>query len=152
MSWQRFVWERVKEAKNIIVFCDLNFRSKLWCAEKVQKTMPKIMRFVDVCIANEEDAEKALGIKARNTGISSGLLDKEEYQRIVEKICNTYGCKYVAVSLRKSFSANHNCWSGMFYEKRKRTIIFLNEYDIQVIDKLRAGDSFATVVIFGLLK
>ena len=49
--------KKAKE-KNLTVSLDLNFRKKLWTSEKANKTMSKLMPYVDICMANEEDAEK----------------------------------------------------------------------------------------------
>lgn len=38
------------------VSCDLNYRSKLWSGEKANKVMTEICQYVDICIANEDDA------------------------------------------------------------------------------------------------
>ena len=41
----------------VTVSVDLNFRKKLWTPEKAQEVMRPLMKYVDVCIGNEEDAE-----------------------------------------------------------------------------------------------
>ena len=50
--------EAVKKAKEkgITVSCDLNYRNKLWSKEKAGQVMGELCKYVDVCIANEEDA------------------------------------------------------------------------------------------------
>ena len=53
------------KSKNVKVSCDLNFRKKMWTTQEAQATMIPLMEYVDVCIANEEDAEKSLGRKSR---------------------------------------------------------------------------------------
>src|SRR5690554_5579840 len=42
------------------VSADLNYRAKLWSVEEAQRVMRSLMEYVDVCIGNEEDAEKSL--------------------------------------------------------------------------------------------
>ncbi|MCB1122717.1 MAG: sugar kinase, partial [Verrucomicrobiae bacterium] len=80
--------EAVKRAKEagLTVSCDLNFRKKLWnwlpgtsANELAQQTMRKLLPFVDVVIANEEDASDVLGIKAENTDVHSGKIDAAKY-------------------------------------------------------------------------
>jgi 2-dehydro-3-deoxygluconokinase len=58
---------KVAKKKGITVSCDLNYRQNLWSGEKAQKIMGEFMQYVDICIANEEDAEKVFGIKADST-------------------------------------------------------------------------------------
>ena len=57
--------DALKAAKKhgVTVSVDLNFRKKLWSSEKAQKVMTGLMKYVDVCIGNEEDAELVLGFK-----------------------------------------------------------------------------------------
>ena len=57
------------------VSVDLNFRKKLWSSEKAQKVMTNLMKYVDVCIGNEEDAELVLGFKPGDTDVTSGELE-----------------------------------------------------------------------------
>jgi 2-dehydro-3-deoxygluconokinase len=49
---------KVAKAKGVRVSCDLNFRKKLWSTSEAQSVMRPLMEYVDVCIANEEDAEE----------------------------------------------------------------------------------------------
>ena len=49
--------------KGATISVDLNFRKKLWTSEKAQSVMRPLMKYVDVCIGNEEDAELCLGFK-----------------------------------------------------------------------------------------
>ena len=141
---------KVARAKGITVSCDLNYRGKLWSSEKAQKIMKPLLKYVDVCICNEEDAEKILGIKATKTDVESGVLNKEGYIHTAKTICNTYGCKYVATTLRKSYSASRNGWNAMLYVDGRKEAFFSKEYDIQIVDRVGGGDSFAAGVIYGL--
>ncbi|UCH66298.1 MAG: sugar kinase [Ignavibacterium sp.] len=59
----------VANSKRVKVSCDLNFRKKMWTETEAQSVMVPLMEYVDVCIANEEDAEKSLGMKAENTSV-----------------------------------------------------------------------------------
>ena len=65
---------KAAKAHGVTVSCDLNFRKKLWTSEKAQKVMSNLMQYVDVCIGNEEDADKVLGFKPGNTDVTSGEL------------------------------------------------------------------------------
>ena len=40
------------------------------------------MPYVDVCIANEEDAKDVFGICAENTDINAGKLDQKDIYRL----------------------------------------------------------------------
>ena len=73
--------EACKAAKEagVTVSCDLNYRNKLWSKEKAGQVMGELCKYVDVCIANEEDASDVFGIKAANTDVTKGEVNHEGY-------------------------------------------------------------------------
>lgn len=142
-----------KEAKEkgITISCDLNFRKNLWNSEKAQKVMTNLIRYVDVCIANEEDADKVLGIKAPNNDVESGKLNKSSYEFVAKEICERFGCNKVAITLRESISASRNGWSGMIYDAESGTANYSTHYDIDIVDRVGGGDSFTGAMIYSLI-
>ena len=84
--------DSVKAAKGmgLTVSCDLNFRKNLWTSEKAGQVMGKLMEYVDVAIANEEDCEKVFGIKADNTDITGGTLSKDGYKQVAKTLSERY--------------------------------------------------------------
>lgn len=131
------------------VSCDLNFRKKLWTPEKAQSVMRPLMEYVDVCIGNEEDAELCLGFKPE-ADVTHGKTDAEGYKVIFEQMAREFGFKYVASTLRESFSASHNGWKAMIYNVRE--FYTSRRYDIEpIVDRVGGGDSFAAGLIHGLL-
>lgn len=137
--------------RGITVSCDLNYRKNLWSSEKAQKVMTKLMLYVDVCVANEEDADKVLGIQPENSDVESGKLNKTGYESVAREICDRFGCKYVAITLRESYSASVNGWSAMLYDSGKKQSYFSRKYDIQIVDRVGGGDSFTAGIIYGLI-
>lgn len=140
----------VAKKKGITVSCDLNYRGNLWSSADAQKTMIQLMPYVDVCVANEEDADKVLGIKAVGSDVESGKFNRDGYVDVARQICKQYGCKLVAVTLRESYSASRNGWSGMLYDATKDSASFSKVYDIQIIDRVGGGDSFTAGLIYAL--
>lgn len=138
------------KAKGVVVSCDLNYRAKLWSPEQAQRIMKPLMKYVDVCICNEEDAEKTLGIRPENTNVQAAQLNRDGYLKTAEDICRDYGCHYVATTLRKSYSASRNGWAAMLYDAEADTAVFSREYDIQIVDRVGGGDSFAAGLIYAL--
>ena len=131
------------------VSCDLNFRKKLWTPEKAQSVMRPLMEYVDVCIGNEEDAELCLGFKP-DADVAHGKTDAEGYKAIFEQMAREFGFKYVASTLRESFSASHNGWKAMIYNGRE--FYTSRRYDIEpIVDRVGGGDAFAAGLIHGLL-
>ncbi len=135
--------------KGITVSCDLNFRKNLWTTEKAGKVMGELVKYVDVCIANEEDAEKVFGIKADSTDVDSGKLNHEGYKEVAKKLADTFGCKKVAITLRTSISANDNNWAAMLYDGEG--YYFSKEYPIHIVDRVGGGDSFGGGLIYSMM-
>jgi len=140
---------KAAKAKGISVSCDLNYRKNLWSSEKAGQVMEKLMQFVDVCIANEEDAEKVFGIRADDTDISSGKLSNEGYKRVASELVKRFAIKKAAVTLRGSISASDNNWGAMLYDGKEYA--FSTNYHVHIVDRVGAGDSFAAGLIYALV-
>ena len=143
--------EAVKAAKKLglKVSCDLNYRKKLWTREKAGKVMAELMPYVDVCIANEEDASDVFGIKAENTDIEGGKIDGEGYKEVAKKLKERFGFSYVAITLRSSISANDNDWAAMLYDGKD--CYFSRKYHMHIVDRVGGGDSFGAGLIYAML-
>ncbi|MFR4798812.1 MAG: PfkB family carbohydrate kinase, partial [Lentihominibacter sp.] len=142
--------EACAEAKKqgLTVSCDLNFRKKLWSSEEACRVMGTLMRYVDVCIANEEDAEKVFGIKAEGTDVTGGKLNHDGYVSVARQMKERFGFKYVAVTLRTSISASDNKWAAML--SAENDTYFSKQYDVRIVDRVGGGDSFGAGLIYGL--
>ena len=133
----------------VTVSVDLNFRKKLWTKEKAQSVMRPLMKYVDVCIGNEEDAELCLGFKPE-ADVEGGKTDAEGYKGIFKAMAEEFGFRYVVSTLRESFSASHNGWKAMIYDGAE--FYESKRYDIlPIIDRVGGGDSFSGGLIHGLL-
>lgn len=144
----------LKAAKKhgVKVSVDLNFRKKLWSSEKAQKVMTNLMQYVDVCIGNEEDAEKVLGFKPGETDVTSGDLELAGYESIFKQMVDKFNFEYVISSLRVSKSASDNGWSACIYSRDTKEFYHSKEYRIHpIVDRVGGGDSFAGGTICGFL-
>ena len=156
-------------AKGITVSVDLNYRKKLWNWEEgtakkelARRCMLKIAANADIIIGNEEDASDVFGIEAEDTAIEAGKLNIAGYKEVAGKLSKLFPkVKYVAITLRESYSADHNNWGGMLYDCAAGTAHFapLNAdgdyapYEIRnIIDRFGGGDSFCAGLIFALNK
>ena len=135
--------------KGVKVSCDLNYRGKLWTREEANQVMSKLVPYVDVCISNEEDAADVFGIRAENTDVQSGKLNKEGYISVARQITERFGCEKVAITLRGSISANDNNWAAMLYENGQA--YFSKNYLIHIVDRVGGGDSFGGGLIHAAL-
>lgn len=142
--------DAIKAAKDAgaVVSVDLNYRKKLWSPEKAGAVMDGLVRYCDVVIVNEEDAEKVFGIKAKHSDVQSGQLDEEGYFSVAKEIAKRFGAKYVAITLRESHSASDNGWSAVLYDGT--TLYRSRKYEIHIVDRVGGGDSFAGGLIYGL--
>lgn len=141
--------KKAKE-KGITVSCDLNYRNKLWSKEKAGQVMGELCKYVDVCIANEEDAGDVFGIKASNTDITSGQVNHEGYKEVAKELAERFNFKKVAITLRSSISANDNNWAAMLYDGSD--YYFSKTYLMHITDRVGGGDSFGAGLIYASLE
>ncbi len=144
--------EACKAAKKqgLTISCDLNYRKNLWSREKAGQVMGGLMEYVDVCIANEEDAGDVFGIWADDTNITGGKLSHEGYKSVAKKLADRFGFKKVAITLRSSISANDNDWAAMLYDGT--SFYFSKSYSIHIVDRVGGGDSFGAGLIYSFIK
>lgn len=152
----------------LTVSCDLNFRRKLWSWESgtpprelAEKTMRRLLPFVDVVIGNEEDAAEVLGIHAKDTDILSGKLAVDKYPDVARQVVAQFpNVSSVAITLRESISASHNNWGAMLYTTREDQAVFAPMKDgkyqsyaiTHIVDRVGGGDAFAAGLIFAMLQ
>jgi 2-dehydro-3-deoxygluconokinase len=156
---------RQAQSRGVTVSCDLNFRKKLWRwragakpVDLARETMLAMMPYIDVVIANEEDAELSLGISAPHSSVEHGRLDRAGYESVARTIVAQFpNVARVAITLRESISASHNNWGAMLYDPASDFAWFApadrngeyRPYEIRnIVDRVGAGDSFAGALIF----
>lgn len=153
-------------SRNLQVSCDLNFRKKLWrwdpaCSanQLAERTMRGILPYVDLVIANEEDAAEVLRIRAGDTDVEAGQLAIAQYPMVASEIVRQFpNISRVGITLRESVSASHNNWGGMLYDASVDKAFFApmrdgryEPYAIRnIVDRVGAGDSFSGALIFAL--
>jgi 2-dehydro-3-deoxygluconokinase len=143
--------EACKAAKSlgVKISCDLNYRKKLWSNEKANEVMSTLMPYVDVCIANEEDAKDVFGIEAEDTDLNAGKVNHEGYISVARQLAERFGFEKVAITLRGSISASDNEWAAMLYSDGKA--YFSPKYNVRIVDRVGGGDSFGGGLIYSLL-
>lgn len=141
---------KAAKARGITISCDLNYRKKLWSREKAGQIMSNLAKYIDICIANEEDSVDVFGIAAAGTDIGAGVIDHEGYKSVVSQLSQKFGFKQVAITLRSSVSASDNKWAAMLYDGQN--YYTSKQYDIHIVDRVGGGDSFGAGLIYANLK
>jgi 2-dehydro-3-deoxygluconokinase len=154
----QLVIEAVQAARKhgTIVSYDLNYRPSLWKSiggqKRAQEVNREIAKYVDVMIGNEEDFTTCLGFEVEGTDEHISKIDVRSFKNMIEKAVKTYpNFKVTATTLRAVKSANRNdwgaiCWAGgKFCEAPNRE-------DMEILDRVGGGDSFASGLIYGFLE
>lgn len=131
--------EALKTAKQMgcKVACDLNYRARLWSEEEANKCMVPLMEYVDVLISTEEDTAKVLKI----TG--------DSYQEVARKLAEQFNFEAVCITIRTDLSVLRNQWTAIVYAGG--TVYEDRTYDVEIIDRVGAGDSFASGFLYGYI-
>lgn len=146
--------EAVRTARSlgITVSIDFNYRSKLW---KYGKSAPEVMReivkFVDIGIANEEDCQKSLGIKA-DVDVTKSKLDLKAYERLTQEVMAVFpNLSKLAITMRESKGVDVNGWTAVL--RTKEGFLTGKRYEIlDIVDRIGSGDAFSAGLIHGLNK
>lgn len=151
------VIEAVQAAKRhgTIVSYDLNYRPSLWKSiggqAKAREVNRQIARHVDVMIGNEEDYTACLGFEVEGVDEHLRHLDVEAFQHMINRAVASHpNFKVAATTLRSVHTATRNdwgaiCWAdGQFHQAPTRP-------DLEILDRVGGGDSFASGLIYGLL-
>ena len=132
--------EALKAAKKVgcSVSYDLNYRKKLWTPTDAKKIQEPMMADVDILITTEEDTNVVFGIK------------EKDYEAVAEKLAQTFKFKVVAITLREDLSVWKNNWTAIAYQDGK--IYKDRKYEVEIVDRVGAGDSFTAGFLYGWLK
>lgn len=145
----------VREAnkRGITVSCDLNFRKNLWkYGKSASEVMCELAKYVHIAIANEEDCQMSLGIKADISLTKGDKLDREKYKALAQSVLAQYpNMQSIAITLRESHSASSNGWAACYCDRSNFYVS--RRYEItNIVDRVGGGDSFAGGLIYGLNK
>jgi 2-dehydro-3-deoxygluconokinase len=117
---------------------DLNYRKKLWTPSDAKKIQEPMMADVDILITTEEDTNVVFGIK------------EKDYEAVAERLAQTFKFKIVAITLREDLSVLRNNWTAIAYQDGK--IFRDRKYEVEIIDRVGAGDSFTSGFLYGWIK
>lgn len=143
---------RIAKSKGLTVSCDLNFRKNLWkWGKSAGEVMPEMVRYCDIILGNEEDAEKVFGIKPEKADVSAGDVKSNEYESVCSHLKKMFPeAGKIVITLRGSVNADHNTWSGILFDGEK--FFTAPVYNItHIVDRVGGGDSFMGGLIYGLI-
>lgn len=132
--------EAVKIAKKVglKVSIDLNYRARLWSQQQTRAMMTKLVEQADILITTEEDTKRVFGITAAS------------YEEVAQTLAKCFQLEAVAITLRETPSVWRNKWTAIAYAKGE--IYRAPTFDIEIVDRVGAGDSFSGGFLFGYLK
>ena len=133
------------------VSLDLNYRRTLWTEAQAQATIRPLLADVDLLIGNEEDLQSVLGLAVAGVDVHAGRVAPDAYQAVTRRISTEFGPRLVAVTLRESASASDNGWSAVLWDAQASRFHHSQRYDVRIVDRIGAGDSFAAGLIYGLV-
>lgn len=129
---------------------DLNYRNRLWTPEEARRVQTPLMEQVDLLITTEEDASVVFGITPTDADPTYATLDADQYAQVARALAEKFGFKAVAITMRKNPSVWHNFWSALVYEHGH--IHRSAAYELEVVDRIGAGDSLAAGLLFSYLR
>ena len=143
--------EAAKKAKEkgARVFCDVNYRSKLWSPQRAGEVLDRLLHYVDVCIVNVEHARDVLGIEVKtfDDGIDRPF-DEGVARETAKRLMDKYGFEYVALTMRKTLSADDNQIGAMLYDGKEFCMSPI--YTVHIVDRVGGGDGFGAGLAYAL--
>jgi 2-dehydro-3-deoxygluconokinase len=116
---------------------DLNYRAKLWTPAEAGRWMTQFMEHCDVLVTTEEDVERVFRITGK------------DYEDVAAQLARRFPLQVVAITLRENPLVWRNTWTAMAYQGG--TVYRTRLHEVEIVDRLGAGDSFAAGLIHGLL-
>jgi len=138
-----------------VISYDLNYRPSLWKSIGGQKRAQEVNRqlapLVDVMLGNEEDFTAALGFEVEGMDENLSGLDPENFRKMIERAVKEFpNFSVVATTLRNARTATFNDWGAVCYHEGRLYQAARRE-DLEILDRVGGGDSFASGLIYGFL-
>lgn len=143
---------RIASELDVCTSYDLNYRGKLWSPGEAQEVNARVVPYVEALLGNEEDFEKCLGIKAAGTTEDYSTLDPGSYEEVAREAMDRFPrVRMVGTTLRNAKSGLLNDWRTLLYDGDEVHLSRLYE-DLELVDRVGGGDSFASSIIYGMLQ
>ncbi|MCH2180072.1 MAG: sugar kinase [Mariniblastus sp.] len=134
---------------------DLNYRASLWNAfggqDNCQRLNRKIAPLVDVMIGNEEDFTACLGLQVSGVDAQMKSLPIEGFQSMIQQATREFPTlQVIATTMRTVHTATVNDWKALCWQGGEMYVSG-NRPQLEILDRVGGGDSFASGLIYGLL-
>jgi len=142
------------KAAGAVISYDLNYRESLWKSIggklRAQEVNRELVRKVDVLFGNEEDFSAMLGVEIEGVGKDFDELPVASYAKMLNELSQAYpNLNVIASTLRTAHTASENAWGAIALDSRG--IVHVAQRDVDILDRVGGGDSFASGLIYGLL-
>ena len=121
----------------LLISFDLNYRKKLWSQEAANAFLTPLMEHVDLLFTTEEDAERVFGV----TEVDNGAVAAELVRR--------FKLRVAVITVRTNDSIWRNHWTAIAHDGS--TLYQATEYELELVDRVGAGDSFAGGFLYSYL-
>jgi 2-dehydro-3-deoxygluconokinase len=125
------------QAAGVRTSIDLNYRAKLWSQSDAGKWMTAFMPLCNVLITTEEDTARVFDIRGK------------DFEDVAAQLARRFPVQVVAITMRENPLVWKNTWTAIAYQGGK--VYRTRSYEVEIVDRLGAGDSFAAGLIDGLL-
>ncbi len=137
-----------------IVSYDLNYRDSLWRSfggpARAREVNRGLAPLVDVLFGNEEDFTAAFGFELEGVDAGFHTLPTASFRAMISKVVAAFpNVTTVATTLRTARSASVNGWGALCYHQGE--VYEVAQRDVEILDRVGGGDSFASGLIYGLL-
>ena len=147
---------RAAKAHGTVVSYDLNYRPSLWNAigghAKAQQVNKEIAGLIDVMIGNEEDFTACLGLEIEGVDENLRDLETDSFAAMIEQAAATYpNFQVIGNTMRTVHSASRNGWGALAWSP-ETGVVQSTFRELEILDRVGGGDSFASGLIYGLLQ
>jgi 2-dehydro-3-deoxygluconokinase len=148
---------RAARRHGTVVSYDLNYRPSLWQArgglEAARTVNRAVAPLVDIMVGNEEDFTACLGFTVPETGPELDALEAGNFRLMIADVVAEYHqLSVVATTLRTVRSATINDWGAVAWSAETGFVEAEHRRDLEILDRVGGGDSFASGLIYGLLE
>jgi len=137
---------QIAKASGAVISYDFNYRPSLWAGlggkAKAQEISQQIAPLVDVIIGGVDDFTQSLGIETTEL----------TFEAIVPEVVKQYpNLKVIATTSRELKSASQNSYSAVGWSSETGFVTSSISLEVEVLDRVGAGDSFTAGLIYCLL-